>query len=51
LLVTLRELGRAFAEFRMLIFGAAMVGVMVWRPRGLISRREPTLRLRANLAR
>jgi branched-chain amino acid transport system permease protein len=51
LLVTLPELGRAFAEFRMLIFGAAMVGVMVWRPRGLISRREPTLRLRANLAR
>jgi len=45
LLVTLPEFGRAFAEFRMLIFGAAMVGVMVWRPRGLISRRQPTLRL------
>ncbi len=45
LLVTLPEFGRAFAEFRMLIFGAAMVGVMVWRPRGLISHREPTLRL------
>jgi branched-chain amino acid transport system permease protein len=46
LLVTLPEFGRAFAEFRMLIFGAAMVAVMVWRPRGLISHREPTLRLR-----
>jgi branched-chain amino acid transport system permease protein len=45
LLVTLPEFGRAFAEFRMLIFGAAMVGVMVWRPRGLISHRQPTLRL------
>ena len=48
LLVTLPEFGRAFAEFRMLIFGAAMVGVMVWRPRGLIAHREPTLRLGAN---
>jgi branched-chain amino acid transport system permease protein len=45
LLVTLPEFGRAFAEFRMLIFGAAMVGVMIWRPRGLISHREPTVRL------
>ncbi|MFL5268471.1 MAG: high-affinity branched-chain amino acid ABC transporter permease LivM [Stellaceae bacterium] len=45
LLVTLPEFGRAFAEFRMLIFGAAMVGVMVWRPRGLIAHRAPTLRL------
>ena len=50
LLVSLPEFGRAFAEFRMLIFGAAMVGVMVWRPRGLISRREPTLRLGARSA-
>ena len=45
LLVSLPEFGRAFAEFRMLIFGAAMVGVMVWRPRGLIGHREPTLHL------
>ncbi|MBO0739469.1 MAG: high-affinity branched-chain amino acid ABC transporter permease LivM [Alphaproteobacteria bacterium] len=45
LLVSLPEFGRAFAEFRMLIFGAAMVGVMVWRPRGLIAHREPTVRL------
>ena len=45
LLVSLPEFGRAFAEFRMLIFGASMVGVMVWRPRGLIAHREPTLRL------
>jgi len=48
LLVSLPEFGRAFAEFRMLIFGAAMVGVMVWRPRGLIAHRAPTLRLDAS---
>jgi len=47
LLVTLPEFGRAFAEFRMLVFGAAMVGIMVWRPRGLLARREPSLRLAA----
>jgi len=51
LLVSLPEFGRAFAEFRMLIFGAAMVAVMVWRPRGLISHREPTLRLFSGPAR
>jgi branched-chain amino acid transport system permease protein len=46
-LVTLPEFGRAFAEFRMLIFGAAMVAIMVWRPRGLLAHREPSLRLGA----
>jgi len=50
LLVSLPEFGRAFAEFRMLIFGAVMVGVMVWRPRGLISHRAPTLHLGASPA-
>jgi branched-chain amino acid transport system permease protein len=44
-LVTLPELGRVFAEFRMLIFGAAMVGIMVWRPRGLLAQRAPSIRL------
>jgi branched-chain amino acid transport system permease protein len=48
LLVSLPEFGRAFAEFRMLIFGTAMVGVMVWRPGGLIAHREPTVRLGAS---
>jgi branched-chain amino acid transport system permease protein len=45
LLVSLPELGRVFAEFRMLLFGAAMVAIMVWRPRGLLAHREPSLRL------
>jgi branched-chain amino acid transport system permease protein len=45
-LVMAPEVGRAFSEFRMLIFGAAMVGIMVWQPRGLLSYRAPSLRLR-----
>ena len=40
------ELFREFAQFRMLIFGAAMVAIMVWRPRGLIATRVPSLLLR-----
>jgi branched-chain amino acid transport system permease protein len=44
-LVTLPEFGRQLAEFRMLIFGAAMVAIMVWRPRGLLAHRDPTIRL------
>ncbi len=32
-------------QYRMLIFGLAMVVVMVWRPRGLITTREPSIRL------
>jgi len=47
LLVTFPEFGRAFAEFRMLLFGAAMVAIMVWRPRGLLAQRAPSVRLRA----
>jgi branched-chain amino acid transport system permease protein len=44
-LVTLPEFGRAFAEFRMLVFGAAMIAIMVWRPRGLLAHREPSVLL------
>ncbi|MCB1382050.1 MAG: high-affinity branched-chain amino acid ABC transporter permease LivM [Notoacmeibacter sp.] len=29
-------------QYRMLIFGIAMVGIMVWKPRGLVSTREPS---------
>ena len=47
LLVSLPELGRTFAEFRMLLFGAAMVAIMAWRPRGLLAHRDPSLRLAA----
>jgi len=39
------ELFRQLEEFRMLIFGLAMVFIMVWKPRGLISTREATIKL------
>jgi branched-chain amino acid transport system permease protein len=44
-LVLLPEFGREFAQFRMLLFGAAMVMIMIWRPRGLLAHREPTIHL------
>jgi branched-chain amino acid transport system permease protein len=33
------------AQYRMLIFGLAMVVLMIWRPRGLIARRTASVRL------
>jgi branched-chain amino acid transport system permease protein len=32
-------------QYRMLIFGLAMVVMMIWRPRGLIASREPSIAL------
>jgi branched-chain amino acid transport system permease protein len=40
------ELFRELAEARMLVFGAAMVGIMVLRPRGLMATREPSIYLK-----
>ena len=39
------ELFRDFAEYRMLIFGVALVVMMVLRPRGLVSGRTPSIAL------
>ncbi len=39
------EAVRGLAEYRMLIFGLAMVLVMIWRPRGLVSGRTPSVAL------
>ena len=39
------ELFREFEQYRMLVFGFAMVLIMIWRPRGLVSTREPSLHL------
>jgi branched-chain amino acid transport system permease protein len=36
------ELFREFAQYRMLVFGLAMVLIMIWRPRGLVSTRAPS---------
>ncbi len=41
------ELFREFAEYRMLIFGVALVAVMVLRPRGLVSGRTASVSLGA----
>jgi len=41
---------REFEEYRMLLFGLAMVVIMVWRPRGLISTRNPTVVLKRRKA-
>ena len=47
-IVLLPEALRDFSEYRMLVFGMAMVLVMVWRPRGLLANREPTITLNSN---
>ncbi|MBL8668158.1 MAG: high-affinity branched-chain amino acid ABC transporter permease LivM [Rhodospirillales bacterium] len=39
------ELVRQLEDFRMLAFGGLMVLIMIWRPRGLLAFREPTIRL------
>ncbi|MBK1873858.1 MULTISPECIES: high-affinity branched-chain amino acid ABC transporter permease LivM [Marinobacter] len=41
----LPELAREFSEYRMLIFGAAMVLMMVWRPQGLLPVRRVQITL------
>ncbi len=42
-LVVLPEVFREFDQYRMFFFGSAMVAVMVWRPRGLLAYRDPTI--------
>ena len=44
------EVFREAEQYRMLIFGLAMVIIMIWRPRGLISNREPSIFLKRKTA-
>jgi branched-chain amino acid transport system permease protein len=37
------ELFRGLEQYRMLVFGLAMVLIMIWRPRGIIGHRAPTI--------
>ena len=37
-------------QYRMLLFGFGMVVVMIWKPRGLISTRQPSIFLRERRA-
>ncbi|PWR18945.1 high-affinity branched-chain amino acid ABC transporter permease LivM [Zavarzinia compransoris] len=45
LVIGLTEAFRGLAEYRMLVFGLGMVLIMVWRPRGLLAHRDPTVLL------
>jgi branched-chain amino acid transport system permease protein len=45
LLIGLPEWFRDLGNYRMLAFGLAMVLIMVFRPRGLVAHREPSIRL------
>ncbi|CCD94769.1 high-affinity branched-chain amino acid ABC transporter (permease protein) [Bradyrhizobium sp. ORS 375] len=37
------ELFRSLEVYRMLVFGLAMVLIMIWRPRGIVGHRAPTV--------
>jgi branched-chain amino acid transport system permease protein len=37
-------------QYRMLLFGLAMVLIMIWKPRGLIATREPSVFLKERKA-
>jgi branched-chain amino acid transport system permease protein len=39
------ELFRQFDQYRMLVFGAAMVAIVIYRPRGLVSTRKASVSL------
>jgi branched-chain amino acid transport system permease protein len=45
LVIGLPEAFRELADYRMLAFGAGMVVIMLWRPRGLLAHRDPTILL------
>ncbi|PAU64119.1 high-affinity branched-chain amino acid ABC transporter permease LivM [Pseudomonas sp. PIC25] len=45
-MILLPELAREFNEYRMLMFGALMVLMMIWRPQGLLPMQRPHLELR-----
>jgi branched-chain amino acid transport system permease protein len=45
LLIGIPEWFRELQDLRMLAFGLCMVLIMIWRPRGLLSVRAPTVRL------
>jgi branched-chain amino acid transport system permease protein len=50
LLILMPEYMRAFSEYRMLIFGATMILVMVFRPQGLIKARRKVYKINTETA-
>ncbi|NWD08075.1 high-affinity branched-chain amino acid ABC transporter permease LivM [Pseudomonas gingeri] len=49
-MILLPEMMREFSEYRMLMFGALMVLMMIWRPQGLLPMQRPELKLRTELS-
>ncbi|OHC75867.1 MAG: hypothetical protein A3G18_02135 [Rhodospirillales bacterium RIFCSPLOWO2_12_FULL_58_28] len=49
LLIGVPEFFRELQQYRMLVFGGAMMLIMVLRPSGLLAHREPTIRLHPRL--
>ena len=45
-MILLPEMMREFSEYRMLMFGALMVLMMIWRPQGLLPMQRPHMELR-----
>ncbi|GAB3373711.1 high-affinity branched-chain amino acid ABC transporter permease LivM [Azotobacter armeniacus] len=45
-MILLPELMREFSEYRMLLFGALLVLMMIWRPQGLLPMQRPHLELK-----
>ena len=45
-MILLPELMREFSDYRMLMFGALMVLMMIWRPQGLLPMQRPHLELK-----
>lgn len=45
LVIGLPEAFRELEQYRMLAFGMGMVAIMLWRPRGLLAHRDPTVLL------
>ena len=44
-LTIIPEIAREFSQYRMIIFGAVMVLMMIWRPQGLIPTQRPKMEL------
>lgn len=44
-LTVLPEMARDFSEYRMMIFGAIMVLMMIWRPQGLVPAQRPKMEM------
>ncbi|MCF5707394.1 high-affinity branched-chain amino acid ABC transporter permease LivM [Pseudomonas syringae] len=46
-MILLPELMREFSDYRMLMFGALMVLMMIWRPQGFLPMQRPVMKLKA----